>query len=183
MALNQFISRVKENHIARQNKFRVNILGPLGPMTEPMTMFAETVSMPRQTLVSSPDELRYGPLREVATGMSYGPTNITFICTTGLPEKIFFEDWQVMCVSKSSWEARYYENYIGQMQIWSLDPVTEKDIYGVELREVFPKTISGQDFGSASNDSYQTIDVELAFRTWHTIHTGGTVEVILPGYN
>ena len=167
MALNTFISRLKEKGYQRQNKFSVSIVGPNGPMGREMTLFAETVEIPGQTIISSPDELRYGPLREVATAATYGPTAITFICTPGLPERTFFTAWQDKIINKESWEAHYYNDYARDFSITvkALDAM-EKPKYGVMMYEVFPKTVSGQSFGHASNDAYQTLDVEFAFRYW-----------------
>jgi len=172
MALDAFISRIKWNNVQRQNKYRITIIGPNGPMAENMRLFAETVEIPGQTIISAPDELRYGPTREMATAVSYGPTNITFICTPGMPERKFFTAWQNKIVNKDSWEAYYYKDYayLYQISIFALDHA-EKDKYGVTLFEVFPKTVSGQAFGAASNDAYQTIDVEFSFRYWREIPT------------
>ena len=48
----------------------------------------------------------------------------------------------------------------------------EKEKYGVTLHEVFPKTVGGQSFSAGSNDAYQTLDVEFAFRYWDEINLG-----------
>jgi hypothetical protein len=174
MALNAFIARVAGLNLQRQNKFSVQINAPFGPMVEEMTLFAETVEIPGQTIISSPDELRYGPTREMATAMSYGPTNITFICTPGMPERKFFTTWQGKIINKETWEAYYYKNYAyaATVMIYALDS-REKPKYGITLHEVFPKTVSGQSFSHGSNDAYQTLDVELAFRYWKEIELGG----------
>tara|TARA_B110001454_G_scaffold47617_1_gene46993 strand:+ start:436 stop:987 length:552 start_codon:yes stop_codon:yes gene_type:complete len=174
MALNTFIARLTKESYQRQNKYRVQIYGPWGAMGYDMALFAETVEIPGQTVISSPDELRYGPPREQATAISYGPTNITFICTPGMPEREFFTNWQGMIVNKNSWEAHYYEEYAARtsINVYALD-AEEKDQYGVTLYEVFPKTISGQSFGAGSNDSYQTLDVEFAFRYWKEMSLSG----------
>jgi len=178
MALNAFIARVAGQNLQRQNKYRVQIQAPWGAMDQDMVMFAETVEIPGQTVISSPDDLRYGPTREQATAMSYGPTNITFICTPGMPERKFFTMWQDTIVNKNTWEAHYYKDYAqnSSITIYALD-TEEKDKYAVRLYEVFPKTVSGQSFGAGSNDAYQTLDVEFAFRYWKefptAVPTGG----------
>ena len=79
MALNAFIAKLSEKGYQKQNKYRVQINSPGQAMPQDMTYFAETVEIPGQTIISSPDELSYGPVREQATAMSYGPTSITFI--------------------------------------------------------------------------------------------------------
>jgi hypothetical protein len=100
--------------------------------------------------------------------MLYGPISITFICTPGLPEKKYFENWQDLIINKETWEARFYKNYIGALDIFSLD-AEENDRYVSLLYEVFPKTVNAQDFGAGSNDAYQTITVEFAFRWWESM--------------
>ena len=170
MALNKFIARLTKESYQRQNKYRVQIYGPWGAMGYDMALFAETVEIPGQTVISSPDDLRYGPTREQATAMSYGPTNITFICTPGMPERKYFTAWQSLTINKNDWEAYYYSEYAAPctMSIFALD-TEEKDKYAVKLYEVFPKTVSGQAFGAGSNDAYQTLDVEFVFRYWDEI--------------
>ena len=176
MALNTFIARVAGQNVQRQNKYRISIMGPsglrgrTGAMDQNMTLFAESVEIPGQTIISSPDDLRYGPTREQATAMSYGPTNITFICTPGMPERKYFTAWQSLTINKNDWEAYYYDEYAAPctMSIFALD-TEEKDKYAVKLYEVFPKTVSGQAFGAGSNDAYQTLDVEFVFRYWDEI--------------
>jgi len=169
MGLNAFAAKVAGQNVQRQNKYRISIMGPrgLGAMDQEMLAFAESVEIPGQTIISNPEDLRYGPTRELATAMSYGPTNITFICTPGMPERKYFTLWQALTINKMDWEAFYYADYAAQctMSIFALDS-DERDRYAVKLFEVFPKTVSGQAFGAASNDTYQTLDVEFAFRYW-----------------
>ena len=174
MALNAFTARLTQKSYQKQNKYKVLIDSPNGAMDQDMTYFAETVEIPGQTIISSPADLIYGPVREQATAMSYGPTNITFICTPGLPEREFFTAWQSRIINKFSWEARYYADYASRynISIFALDN-EEKEKYKVTLYEVFPKTVSGQSFSAGSNDAYQTLDVEFAFRYWAEIPVSG----------
>ena len=58
MALNTFIARLTKESYQRQNKYRVQINAPWGAMGYDMALFAETVEIPGQTIISSPDELR-----------------------------------------------------------------------------------------------------------------------------
>ena len=153
--------------IQKQNKYRVFITSPTGT-SEGINMMAETVSMPGQNIRTAADTLRYGPQREHAQAAMYGPISITFICTPGLPEKKYFENWQDMIINKETWEARFYKDYIGAIDIFSMDS-DDNDRYVSLLYEVFPKTINAQDFGAASNDAYQTISVEFAFRWWESM--------------
>ena len=79
MALKDFISRVKSFDLARPNKYTVKILRPPVGRDRYIEYMAESVSFPGQNLRASTDILRYGPQREVAHAMTYGPFSITFM--------------------------------------------------------------------------------------------------------
>ena len=167
MPLKEFMTRMTTYGVQKQNKYRVFITSPTGTSAG-INIMAEAVSMPGQNVRTATDTLRYGPQREHAQAMMYGPISITFICTPGMPEKKYFENWQNMIINKNSWEAKFYKDYIGAIDIFSMDS-EEADRYVSLLYEVFPKTVNAQDFGAGSNDAYQTITVEFAFRWWESM--------------
>ena len=115
--------------------------------------------------MSTADSLRFGPEREFITGVSYGPISASFICSPDMSEKRFFERWQEQTMDMTTWEPKYYEDYIGGMKIFQLDR-DDRATYVVELFEVYPKTVTEQALGYASNDAYQTISVELDYHHW-----------------
>ena len=168
MALQEFISRVRSVDLARPNKYAIKILNPPVGRERYIEYMAESVSFPGQNLRASTDLLRYGPQREVAHAMTYGPFNITFMCTTGMPEKLWFESWQDFMVNKNTWEAKFYEDYVANMELVALDR-NEKDSYRCSVYEAFPKTITAQEFSYGSNGAYQTVSVEFAYRWWDAI--------------
>jgi len=166
--LQTFISTLKGRDLQRQNRFRVVI----GSATREINMFAETVTMPGQNVRSVPDVLRHGPQREQGQGFTYGPVSIVFLASTGLPERAFFEEWQERVIVKDDWRAQYYVNYIEEIQIFALDRL-ENARYRVDIHEAWPKTVNAIDFSLGSNDSYQTVTVEFAFRWWESKSIAG----------
>lgn len=167
MALREFITKIKTANVARPNKYEVSIFPPagLGAAPRDLAMMAESVSFPGQNVRASADLLRHGPQREVGQGMTYGPFNITFICTEGLPEKKFFEEWQEFIINKETWEARFYKDYVGTINLSALT-VGEQESYSVKIHEAYPKTITAQEFGYGNSGAYQTISVEITYRHW-----------------
>ena len=168
MALQEFISRVKSVDLARPNKYLVKILNPPVGRNRGIEYMAESVSFPGQNLRASTDLLRYGPQREVAHAMTYGPFSITFMCSTGMPEKLWFESWQSEMVNKNTWEAKFYEDYVANMELVALDR-KEKDSYRCTVYEAFPKTINAQEFSYGSTGAYQTVTVEFSYRWWDAV--------------
>ena len=170
MALQEFISRVKSFDLARPNKYLVKILNPPIGRERYIEYMAESVSFPGQNLRASTDLLRYGPQREVAHAMTYGPFSITFMCSTGMPEKLWFESWQAEMVNKDTWEAKFYDSYVANVELVALDR-NEQDSYTCNVYEAFPKTINAQEFSYGATGSYQTVTVEFSYRWWDAVGT------------
>jgi len=168
MPLRDFVSKIQGADLARPNKYAVKILGaPVGRELY-IEYMAESVSFPGQNVRASTDLLRYGPQREVAHAMTYGSFNITFMCTTGMPEKLWFESWQDEMVNKNTWEAKFYEEYVASIELVALDR-NEKDSYRCTVYEAYPKTITAQEFSYGSTGAYQTVSVEFAYRWWDAV--------------
>ena len=167
--LNNFISNIETQGVARQNKYRVEISGPAS--TRPihgerdLDLRCESITFPGTNVRSVPDTLRYGPAREQGQGMTYGPFTATFICSPDLREKIYFEWWQQRIINHLTWEANYYDDYKGEVRIIQLDE-QNLDTYDILVTEAYPKTISPQDVSWSSNDAYQTVAVEFTYRYW-----------------
>ena len=125
----------------------------------------EAISMPGRNMDSTPDTNIYGPEREIVTGYSFGDINATFQCSSDMREKKYWETWQRLCYNPQTFDIGYYHDYTGSVEIHTLDE-QENRRYGVKLIEAYPKAIGAQSLGYATNDSYQTIDVTIAYRYW-----------------
>ena len=170
--INSFLGGIARRGVARKSRYRVTISPPTGlAMTGMGRLFegrCEAVTFPGQNIRSVPDTLRYGPEREHPQGMTYGPISATFICDKHLRERGFFAIWQQMTVNKTTWEPKYYNETIGEMEIYQLDE-RNRDTYGVKLFEVFPKNVGPIDVGHAQGNTYQTVTVEFTFHHWKEI--------------
>ena len=172
-SLSQFQSEIGKSDVARQNRFEAQIMSPIGSMDYATSMLVESVEFPGQTIRSTPDLLRFGPQREVGQAVMYGDNvSMSFICRPGLPEKQFFERWHEKIFSRDTWEINYYGSYIGDIKLHQLDKKDGKR-YTVEIFEAYPKTIVAQTYNQSSNDSYQTLSVQFAFRYWTSSVSGG----------
>ena len=157
--------------IQRPNRYRVFISAPFGT-NEQVDMLCENAQMPGQNMRTSTDDLRHGPVREIVHGTTYGPITLTFLCSSGMPEKKWFENWQTWMVERSEdapvkWQAKYYDEYVGEIKMYSLDR-KDRDNYAITLYEAFPKTIMAQEFSNANQNDYQRISVEFAYHHWES---------------
>ena len=125
----------------------------------------ENISMPGRNMDSTPDTNIYGPEREIVTGYSFGDINATFQCSSDMREKKYWETWQRLTFNPKTFDIGYYNDYVGTIDIHTLDE-QENRRYGCRLVEAWPKTIAAQSLGYADNNTYQTIDVTIAYRYW-----------------
>ena len=171
MAMKEFMTKIKGSGVARPNKYQVTVFPPIatgGPAApRDLAMMAESVTFPGQNHRAGTDMLRHGPQREVVQGMTYGPFSMTFICTEGMPEKKFFEEWQEFIVNKETWEPKFYNQYVGTIVLEALN-VAEQTTYTCTIHEAYPKTINSQDFSYGATGAYQTISVEITYRWWES---------------
>ena len=97
-----FLGVIAQNGLARKNRYKVHVEG-IGPNKairnvpgldlSTLNLMCESIAFPAQNLRSTPDTLRFGPEREQVQGVTYGEITASFICSTDLREKIFFEEW------------------------------------------------------------------------------------------
>ena len=168
MALKDFIAVIKDRDVARSNAFVVEIWPPKGSGLSPdrsLNLMVQDVTFPGQNMRTATDDLRQGPTREIAQAVTYGSVNMTFICTPGMVEKLFFEAWQKLMFNHITWQAKFYKNYIGQIKLRALDRTTVVR-YGIILHEAYPKIINAQGYSNTNQDAYQTLDVEFNFHHW-----------------
>ena len=125
----------------------------------------ESISMPGRNIDSTPDGNIYGPEREIATGYSFADINAVFQCSSDMREKKYWETWQRLTFNPTTFDLGYYADYIGTVDIHTLDEQNKRR-YGVRLIEAWPKSIGAQQLSYGTNDSYQTIDVTIAYRYW-----------------
>ena len=125
----------------------------------------ESISMPGRNMDSTPDSNIYGPEREIVTGYSFGDINAVFQCSSDMREKKYWETWQRLTFNPKTFDIGYYNDYVGTIDIHTLDE-QENRRYGCRLVEAWPKTIAAQSLGYADNNTYQTIDVTIAYRYW-----------------
>ena len=130
----------------------------------------ESISMPGRNMDSTPDTNIYGPEREVVTGYSFGDINAVFQCSSDMREKKYWETWQRLCYNPQTFDIGYYNDYTGSVEIHTLDE-QENRRYGVKLIEAYPKAIAAQALSYGTRDSYQTIDVTIAYRYWINLNT------------
>ena len=129
----------------------------------------ESVILPGRTLTTVAESNVYGPGREIVEGVTYADEiAIDFQASSGLDERVFFENWQRQAFNEKTWNIGFYNDYIGSMEIYLLD---RQDVrrYGLKLWEVFPKTITATNLTAAEATEIIKTNVSFSFRYWTNI--------------
>ena len=129
----------------------------------------ESVVLPGRTLTTVAEGNVYGPGREIVEGVTYADEiAIDFQASSGLDERVFFENWQRQAFNEKTWNIGFYNDYIGSMEIYLLD---RQDVrrYGLKLEEVFPKTITATSLSAVEATEIVKTNVSFSFRYWTNI--------------
>ena len=125
----------------------------------------QTFEFPGRNLDTTEDTNIYGPVRNIVSGYSYAETTAVFQCSSDMKEKMFFETWQRLAYNPQTWAMQYYNDYSGSIKIFQLDE-TDRQRYGIELVECFPKTIAAQALDYSTVNAIQTVSVTFSYRYW-----------------
>ena len=181
--LNDVLSVFRSNEgFAKPNRFEVLIFPPpkLGgggqqnifnnqerqSDAREVSLRAQTVQMPGRNLMTNQDTNIYGPERDVVEGISYAASlNIQFVSSSGLKERVFFDNWQKQAFNEKTWNLGYYNDYVANAEIYLLDEQDQRR-YGIKLWEIIPKTITAISLGQDSTNEIIPTEVEFSFRYW-----------------
>ena len=167
------------------NRFEVLILSPpkrgggittnayagseRGSDARAVSLRCESVSLPGRNLNTLTDTNIYGPTWEIVDGVTYAEDiTMTFQASSGLNERVFFEEWQKQAFDETSWNVGYYNDYVSEVQIYLLDRKDQRR-YGLKLMEAFPKTIEATELNQGSNNELIKTSVNFSFRYWETL--------------
>jgi len=139
-----------------------------------MTLRCDTVSIPGRNLRTVGDFNVYGPPIEVVQGQTFGEISTSFYLSSDMRERRIMEDWQDSVVDPNTFDLNYYDEYVGQLKVFLLDK-EERKVYGVELREAYPKSIDVIALGHASSNTINKLGVSFQYRYWKRLDIGSTV--------
>jgi hypothetical protein len=178
--INEFIAIVKNEGLARTNRFVVYITPParlVGVANNTKLRFlCESASIPGMNFLSNP-VMTYGEQREVIYNRSFEPVNLEFMLDQDMEIKRFFDSWQNLIINPRTRMLSYYENYIGTVEIYQLDNSgKESSRYIVRLNEAFPKSVAPISY-SYGNKDITKLSVAIEYKFWvplTTANKGGT---------
>lgn len=149
-SLNEFISKVKSNNFARQNRFTVSISSPGGGDSGLTELFCEQAVLPGLSFSSQPVRT-YGEQREVVYDRNFEAITLTFLVDKQYLVKEFFDKWMNKVIDPSTRLVGFYDEYVRDMVVMTQD-TKDNDTYYVLLREVYPKSVAAIQLDHNSKD-------------------------------
>ena len=158
------------------NLFSQVLLGQVGGQEQREVGYqCNSIAFPPRGIDTSPDDNIYGPVRKIANGgYTYSPIQGKFYCHNDMREKIFFETWQRLAYNPQTFAAGYYDDYVGTIQIYSLDQDGNRR-YGCELVECFPTDIAEQGLDASPATTAQEVNVTFSYRYWKNLTDEGSL--------
>ena len=131
-----------------------------------ISLRCDSISLPGRNLSTMTDANIYGPTREIVEGVTFAEDiNIVFNGSSSLDERVFFENWQRQAFNEETWDVEYYNDYVGEVEIYLLDK-QEQRRYWLKLHEAFPKTVAANELGMGMNGEIIKTTVGFTFRFW-----------------
>jgi len=163
----------------------------ISDVSQQLTLQCQSVDMPAHDLQTQNRAYGSEPGREMVQSHGYaGTIDCSFLLSSDLREKHYFELWQSLAVDNYTHKANYYDDYVGSMEIYQLstrakrnvsagphsdlekhDKFVEERTYGILASEVFPKTIGSVKFSASGANEISTLDVRFEFRQWYNMGT------------
>ena len=141
-----------------------------------ISLKCNTISMPGRTVNQVEDNTLQGPARSIVTGIpTYADIQAQFtMLNTNGQDRRFFEAWQGSAVSEADFSVNYYNDYVGQVDMYLLNEKNERK-YGIRLQEAFPKVIGDFSLNGEGRNQLATMDITFSYRYWEILEGGSTI--------
>jgi hypothetical protein len=169
-SLNNFVSAVRTQNLARPTQFEVEIAQPgcikKSTALRTVSLFCKSASLP-QTRINTSRLQIFGPPIYAPVGVDYGGDNITlaFYVDQQLDVKAFFDEWVDGVVNRRSGIHEYSAFYTTSMKIKQLD-LQRRVVYAANFQDVFPVSVNPLMLDYNSTGQVHELSVTFNYRRW-----------------
>ena len=173
----KFSSMISSDGLASPNKFEVQFRSMPGATNgdelKQLSIMCDQVSLAGRDVQAVLD-LQYGIRRQVVyNAPAYTPLSLSFLCTDKMKEKIILDAWNAKCVSiTNGFNVAYYNDYIGEMDVYVLDRSGKTRTYHMHYHEVYPKTVTAVELNHGTTNATLRVTAELQYAFWTTNKIG-----------
>jgi len=173
-----FSSRIAASGLASPNKFEVhftNIPGARNGAADltQLSLMCDQVSLAGRDVQAVLD-LQYGIRRQIVyNAPAYTPLSLSFLCTDKMDEKRILDEWNNRCVSVAGgFNVAYYNDYVGELDIYVLDRSGKQRTYHMHYHEVYPKTVTAVELNHGTTNTTLRVTAEIQYAFWTTNSIG-----------
>ena len=176
--VSKFSSRIASDGLASPNKFEVIFRAIPGArngaadLTQ-LSLMCDQCSLAGRDVQAILD-LQYGIRRQVVyNAPAYTPLSLSWLCTDTMDEKRILDEWNNKCVPvDSGFNVEYYNNYIGELDVYVLDRSGKERTYHMHYHEVYPKTVTAVELNHGTTNATLRVTAELQYAFWTTNKIG-----------
>ena len=181
-SVSNFSSTIAKHGLASPNKFEVIFRAIPGARKgaadlQQLNLMCDQVSLAGRDVQAVLD-LQYGIRRQVVyNAPAYTPLSLSWLCTDQMDEKRILDEWNNKCVPvNGGFNVAYYNDYIGEMDIYVLDRSGKERTYHMHYHEVYPKTVTAVELnhGTTNATLRVTAEIQYAFWTTNSVHLGSS---------
>ena len=175
--LSQFIGAVREDSLARVNRFEVIINIPDDLIltrknrsnARAVSLYCEMASLPPVNISTKSFKI-FGPTYQRPFGAEYGGEGIslTFHVDRDMQVKKFFDEWTARVVDPKSGLVGYQEDYISTLTLKQLNEQDEVT-YEVQIEEAFPRSVNLLELNNSAQNQTHRLNVLFAYRYWSDV--------------
>jgi hypothetical protein len=173
-------SELGRGGLPQSNRFQLNINPPKNlatdkyPFGRRLMIRTVSVDLPGNVLETIPDNNIYGPNRNIVQGISYADAiDAKFLMDENFEVHQYFQSWQRLMYDDKTWNMRYYNDYVGTMDIFILNR-DHRPTAAFRLWEVYPSTIGSISLDMGNRTPINEFTVSFSFRFWSDIGKYGT---------
>ena len=173
--LNDFISQVKHNGLARTNRYVVyfNLPWETDSALRDTLLFCDQVQLPGANFNTS-DMRTFGETRKAPYERLYEDINMSFYVDKEMKNKLMFDYWLNQIQDPWTRNFNYYDDYVTDIVI-EVQDLKDQSRYGIKLYEAYPKSIGAVQLDYAGKDVMK-LSVNFAYKYYHI----GSKEVLEP---
>lgn len=167
MALNEFLSKIRKNDLARSNRFEIEILKG---NTRDINILCEEAQVPGMVIAPAP--IKIGNITEQrAHSLDFfgDQASFTFFCDTSWNVRSYFEEWMYSTVNPQTKEISYYDDMITTVNLYALNRKDQR-VKGWEFLEALPRNISTVNF-SQGNEAPVRVSFLMYYKLWRPIES------------
>lgn len=171
--LNEFLSRIKKEGLAKSNRYVVEFGVPqsVSADTDLLRLYCDSVTLPGINLATA-NIRTTGDQREMVYERTFEPITFTFYMDVNYEIRSIFEKWMNLVVNPNSSYIGYFRDYVKDITITPLnmDENFENPPYQLKLYEAYPKTMSAINLGYGNNEVMK-LTITVSYSYWRSSET------------